>query len=268
MGKKGLRQSIRKIITQGWLRDSEEKNLPLTGHLEELRYRLIVVFVTIGGCFAALYPFSESLLTILIAPMQGAQLHMLSPTEAFIVHLKVTIFAAILVSLPMTFYEAWAFVAPGLYAREKKYVVPFVISATIFFGIGGYFAYKVMLPFGLEFLLGYGGTMIIPIISAANYVAFITRMILAFGAIFELPLIVIFLSKLGLVTPATLKAYRKYAIIGAFVVGAILTPPDAFSQILMAGPLIILYEMSIWICHFLTKRSIELTNDTTQETNN
>ncbi|GAK55366.1 twin arginine-targeting protein translocase TatC [Candidatus Vecturithrix granuli] len=268
MGKKGVMRSIRESITQGWLRDSEEKNLPLTGHLEELRYRFIVVFVTIGGCFAALYPFSESLLTILIAPMQGVQLHMLAPAEAFIVHLKLSIFAAIVISIPMTFYQAWAFVAPGLYAREKKYVIPFVISATIFFGLGGYFAYKVMLPFGLKFLLGYGGAMIIPIISAANYVTFITRMILAFGAIFELPIIIVFLTKLGMVTPATLKVYRKYAIVGAFVVGAILTPPDVFSQILMAGPLIILYEMSIWVCHFLTKQNMEQTNDTTEETDN
>lgn len=259
---------MREIITHGWLQDGEEKNLPLTGHLEELRYRIIVVFVTIGGCFAALYPFSESLLVILRHPIQGTQLHMLAPTEAFIVHLKLSIFAAIVVSLPMTLYQVWAFVAPGLYVHEKKYVIPFVVSATLFFGIGGYFAYKVMLPFGLEFLIGYGGAMIIPLISASNYVTFVTRMILAFGAIFELPIIVVFLTKLGIVTPAALKAYRKYAIVGAFVVGAILTPPDVFSQALMAGPLIILYEMSIWICQFLTKRNIGSTNDTPEEHNN
>lgn len=261
MSKKSVFHQIRKLLTQEWFHDLEEKNLPLTGHLEELRYRIIIVFVTIGACFAALYPFAEQLLIIVSTPMKDMQLHMLAPAEAFIVYLKLSIFAAIVVSMPMTFYQSWAFIAPGLYAREKKYVFPFVIFATLFFAIGGYFSYKIILPFGLTFLIGYGGALIVPVISVSNYVTFVTRVILAFGVIFELPLIVVFLTKLGLVTPDVMKSFRKYAIIAAFVLGAILTPPDVFTQILMAGPLIILYELSIWICYFLIKYQAK-THDT------
>lgn len=262
MGKKSVLHQIRDKISQEWFQELDDKNLPLTGHLEELRYRIIVVFVTIGGCFAALYPFAEQLLVILSTPIQDIQLHMLAPAEAFVVYLKLSIFAAIVVSIPMTFYQAWAFVAPGLYAQEKKYVVPFVVFATLFFAIGGYFSYKVILPFGLKFLIGYGGAMIVPVISVSNYVTFVTRVILAFGVIFELPLIVVFLTKMGLITHEMMKAYRKYAIIAAFVLGAVLTPPDVFTQMLMAGPLIILYEMSTWICYFLIQYRKKHEHDT------
>ena len=230
--------------------------MPLTGHLEELRYRLIVVFVTISACFIALYPLAENLLIMLKAPM-SEQLYMLAPTEAFIVHLKLALFGALVVSLPMTLYQGWAFVAPGLYAKEKKYVLPFVVLGTLFFAIGGYFSYKIILPFGLSFLLGYSKELIQPVISVANYVTFVTRMILVFGAIFELPLIVLFLTKLGLITPTLMRRYRKYAIIGAFILGAILTPPDVFTQAMLAGPLIVLYEVSIWVSVFFYKAPAE-----------
>lgn len=231
--------------------------MPLTGHLEELRYRLIVTFVTIGCCFIALYPISKNLLVILSVPMEE-KLHMLAPTEAFIVFLKLSLFGAIVVSLPMTLYQGWAFVAPGLYANEKKYVLPFITLGTLFFGSGGLFSYKIILPFGLKFLLGYGGNLITPVISVSNYVSFVTRLILVFGTIFELPLIVVFLAKLGIVTPALMRKYRKYAIVSAFVLGAILTPPDVFTQALLAGPLIILYEVSIWVSVLFQKKPSEI----------
>ncbi len=245
-----------------WNQHTDEKNLSFTEHLEELRYRFIVVLVTIGCCFIALYPLSENLLVLIRAPMEE-QLYMLSPTEAFIVYLKLAIFAAIVISVPMILYQAWAFVAPGLYTNEKKYALPFVLAATIFFLLGGLFAYKVILPFGLTFLLGFGGEIVKPVISVANYVSFVTRMILVFGVVFELPVIVTFLSKMGVVTPDLMKQYRKYAIVGAFILGAILTPPDVFTQALMAGPLIILYELSIWICVFFSKQQAEDEEETT-----
>ncbi len=251
---KNIFQQAREFLGQEWHQKAEEKNLPFTEHLEELRYHIIVIFVTIGCCFIALYPLSDRLLLILREPMQE-QLYMLAPTEAFIVHLKLAIFGAIVVSIPMILYQGWAFVAPGLYANEKKYAIPFVVLATISFGIGGYFAYKLILPFGLNFLLGYGGTIIQPVISVANYVSFVTKMILVFGTVFELPLIAAFLAKLGVLTPAIMKKYRKYAIVGAFILGAILTPPDVFTQAMMAGPLIVLYEISTWICAIFSKRT-------------
>jgi sec-independent protein translocase protein TatC len=245
---------IRKFLAQQSYLEVDDQNLPLTAHLEELRYRLIVTAVTLGACFIALYPLSGQLLIILSVPMRE-QLYMLAPTEAFLIHLKLAFFGAIVVSLPMTLFQGWAFVAPGLYANEKKYALPFVILGTIFFGIGGLFSYKLILPFGLSFLLGYSGSLIQPVISVANYVTFVTRMILVFGAIFELPLIVLFLTKVGVINPPMMRKYRKYAIISAFGIGAILTPPDVFTQTMLAGPLIVLYEISTWVSVFVWKKA-------------
>ena len=242
--------------TWKWTRENDEKNLSLTGHLEELRYRIVVVLITVSACFLALYPLSKNLLLLIRAPMEE-QLYMLAPTEAFVVYLKLAIFGAIIISVPMILYQLWAFVAPGLYDNEKKYTLPFVLVATLFFMIGGLFSYKIILPFGLSFLLGFGGELVKPIISVSNYISFVTKMILVFGAIFELPVVVVFLTKMGVVTPALMRKYRKYAIVSAFVLGAILTPPDIFTQALMAGPLIILYEISIWACVILTRKSSE-----------
>jgi sec-independent protein translocase protein TatC len=253
---KNIFQKIRESVAQKRDQEDDQKNMPFTKHLEELRYHLIVVFVTIGCCFIALYPLSKNLLIIFSAPIKE-KLYMLAPTEAFIVLLKLSLFGAIVVSLPMTLYQLWAFIAPGLYAHEKKYVLPFVFLGTIFFGIGGFFSYKIILPFGLKFLLGFGGGLVQPVISVANYITFVTRMILVFGAVFELPLIVLFLTKLGMVTPALMRKYRKYAIVGAFTLGAILTPPDVFTQAMMAGPLIILYEISIWVSVLIWKKPVD-----------
>ena len=237
-----------------WSEHSEEKPLSLTEHLEELRHRLIIALGAVGGCFVLLYPFSESLLKLLHVPIENEQLYMLSPAEAFVVHLKLTVFAAIVVAVPALLYQLWAFVAPGLYGHEKRYALPFVAVASVFFLLGSLFAYGVMLPFGLKFLLGYGGTLIQPMISVSNYVTFVTTMMLVFGAVFELPVILVFLAKMGIVTPAMLRGFRKYAIVGAFIIGAILTPPDVVSQVMLAGPLLVLYELSIWACAVFVKR--------------
>ncbi len=239
-----------------WSDTTEEKQLSLVGHLEELRYRLLVSLITVGVCFAALYPFSETLLTLVHVPIQNEQLYMLSPAEAFVVHLKLAIFGAIVVSVPMLLYQLWAFVAPGLYANEKQYALPFVLVATGFFMLGGLFAYFVMLPVALKFLIGFGGSLIQPMISVTNYVSFVTTMMLVFGAVFELPVILVFLAKMGVVTPAYLRAFRKYAIVGAFIIGAVLTPPDVVSQVMLAGPLLVLYELSIWACELFAKPKV------------
>ena len=205
---KNIFQTIRKWVAQQWYLDTDEKNMSFLDHLEELRSRLFVILATMGCCFLALYPFAERFLVILRTPMQE-QLYMFTPTEAFVVYLKFSLFGAIVVSLPMTLYQLWAFIAPGLYVHEKRYAVPFVLLGMLFFGIGGVFAYTVMLPIGLKFLLGYGGQLIQPIISVTNYITFVTTMILVFGAVFELPLIIVFLTRLGMVTPALLRKNTK-----------------------------------------------------------
>ena len=236
-----------------WSDTSEEKHLSLTGHLEELRYRLLLAIITVAVCFAALYPFSETLLMLAHLPIQDEQLYMLSPAEAFVVHLKLAIFGAIVLAVPMLLYQLWAFVAPGLYPNEKQYALPFVLIATGFFMLGGLFAFFVMLPFALKFLIGFGGSLIQPMISVTNYVSFVTMTMLVFGVVFELPVILVFLAKMGIVTPAHLHSFRRYAIVGAFIIGAILTPPDVVSQVMLAGPLLVLYEVSIWACELFAK---------------
>lgn len=245
--------NIRKFLAQQTFVDAADQDLPLTAHLEELRYRLVVTAITLGACFLALYPLSDQLLILLSEPMRE-QLYMLAPTEAFLVHLKLAFFGAIVISLPMTLFQGWAFVAPGLYAHEKKYALPFVMLGTLFFCLGGLFSYKLILPFGLSFLLGYSRNLIQPVISVANYVTFVTRMILVFGAVFELPLIALFLTKIGVINPPMMRKYRKYAIVGSFVLGAVLTPPDVFTQTMLAGPLIILYEISTWVSVVVWKK--------------
>ena len=253
---KAIFRKISTFVTQSWDTDPNEQKMSFFDHLEELRYRLIVILATFLACFLAIYPFAESLFIILRKPI-AEQLYMLSPAEAFVVYLKIAMFGGLIVSLPMTLYQLWAFVAPGLYRHEKRYGVAFIALGMLFFSIGGGFAYAVVLPFGLKFLLGYGGDLIKPIISVSNYITFATTTISMFGVVFELPLLAVFLARMGIITPALLKAQRRMAILGAFVVGAIFSPPDAFSQILLAVPLVILYEISIWACVVFGKKAAE-----------
>lgn len=234
------------------LYEQNEKKMPFTGHLAELRTRLIWIFTSLGVGFAMVYPLSERLLIFLQKPL-GEKLIMISPTESFMVYLKLSFFGALILSIPMVLYQLWAFIAPGLYPSEKRYALPFVIFTTLCFALGAIFAYLLVLPIGLKFLLKFGGDLITPMISVANYVSFVGIMLLAFGFVFEFPIVIVFLTKLGLITPAFLRKNRKYALLGLFVIAAILTPPDVFSQILMAGPLWLLYEISILISTFFER---------------
>jgi len=228
----------------------DEKRMPFTGHLAELRTRLLWICLSLGICFALVYPNSERLLILLQRPL-GQKLIMISPTESFMVYLKLSFFGALILSMPIVLYQLWAFIAPGLYPGEKRYARPFIILTTLCFGLGALFAYTLALPIGLKFLLKFGGDLITPMISVANYVSFVGMMLLAFGLIFEFPVLVVLLAKLGLITSSFLKKNRKYAILGIFVVAAVLTPPDVFSQLLMAGPLWLLYEISVLIVTFI-----------------
>jgi len=152
---------------------------------------------------------------------------------------------ALLMAAPVIFYEIWAFVSPGLLQKEKKYTIPFVLFASLFFTLGLIFCYYVILPFGLKFLLTYKTTGITPKLSISQYLSFYTRMMLVFGIVFELPVATIFLTKIGVIRPAFLTRNRKYAVLVIFLISAILTPPDVVTQILMAIPLLLLYEISI-----------------------
>jgi len=164
---------------------------------------------------------------------------------AFFVALKVSIFAAIMLALPVILWQLWLFIAPGLYENEKKLVLPFVFGGTIMFAIGVLFAYYIVTPFGFQFLITFGSFLYTPLINIEDYVGFFTKILLGFGVAFELPVVASFLGIIGLVTDRTLIGFFKFAIIIIFVLAALLTPPDVLTQLLMAAPLILLYGASI-----------------------
>jgi sec-independent protein translocase protein TatC len=241
--------------------DSSGTEMPFTAHLGELRGRLIRILIAVAAGFVICYAFAERLLHFLWRPM-GRELVFIAPTEAFFAHLKVAFLAGLVLAWPYICYQVWSFIAPGLYQRERRYTWPFVVGATFMFLLGGAFVYTLILPYGLAFLLGYGGAFLLPMISVGAYVSFALRLFLAFGGMFELPLVVVLLSKLGLVTPQMLSKNRKYVIVVSFLVAAILTPPDVFTQVLMAVPLLVLFEISILLARLTSpKRSAEVEDD-------
>jgi len=202
--------------------------------------------VGIGLGFAISYGFSQQLLLLLQRPMP-TRLVFIAPTEAFFVNLKVAFYAGLFLSVPLLLFQVWKFVAPGLYEHERRYSFPFLIISTILFLLGAIFAYVVILPIALHFLISQGGELWKPNITLSNYLSFCMRLILAAGLVFEFPVLMYFLAKVGVVTPEFLVKNRKYAVLVAFVIAAILTPPDVFSQVMLAVPLCLLFEVSIFV---------------------
>ena len=232
--------------------DPDTEKMPFTSHLEELRTRLIRIFTAVAVSFVGCYFFKERLFGILTLPLKdilpdkGSMIFTSLP-EAFFTYLKVSFFAAIFVSSPYILYQVWKFISPGLYEKEKRYMIPFVIFSTAFFVGGAIFAYFVVFPFGFRFFLAFGTEFIRPMLSLREFLSFSMKVLLAFGIVFELPIFMFFLAKIGLVDSRKLVKNRKYAILLAFVGAAILTPPDVVTQVLMAIPIVILFEISVWI---------------------
>ena len=227
-----------------------EDQIPFTAHLEELRKRLIVCFVAVGVGFVAAYGFKEKLFQILTRPLISVMntqdnLIFTGLPEAFFTYLKVAFLAGLMLAAPVIIYQFWMFVAPGLYDKEKRHLIPIVFLSSVFFLGGALFGYFIVFPFGFKFFLGFATDTIRPLPSMKEYLAFSAKLLLAFGLVFELPLVITFLAKLGIVSVDFLKKNRKYALLLFFVFAAILTPPDVVTQIMMALPLMILYEISI-----------------------
>ncbi|MBI4823192.1 MAG: twin-arginine translocase subunit TatC [Nitrospirae bacterium] len=251
------------------------EKMSFTGHLTELRKRLIVSIAALIVGFSVSFNFSEDIFRFLMIPMEkdvlfkfsypfvsfadrsGAPIRLvfLAPAEAFWMHLKISLTTGIFLSAPVILYQVWRFISPGLFLKEKKYAVPFMLSATVLFLLGGIFCFFIVLPFALKFLLTYKTSDFLPMISIGNYIDFCLKFILAFGIVFELPVVIVFLTRMGIVSPQTLAKNRKYAVLIAFVLAAILTPtPDAFNQTLMAVPIIFLYEGGILVSRLLPRR--------------
>ncbi len=226
----------------------EDKRMSFFEHLSELRRCLIEALLGIGVIFSICFYFSEEILNLLQGLLNNKNITFifLTPAEALWTHLKISLFTAIILALPLILYELWKFVSPGLYEEEKKYALPFILMGIISFFSGVIFSYKIVLVYALNFLLTYKTKGLVPMISIGAYFDFVFKFLLAFGIIFELPLIIILLTRLGILTPEFLSKNRKYAILINFIIAAILTPtPDVFNQTLMAGPLILLYELGI-----------------------
>lgn len=222
----------------------KNEKLPLTSHLEELRRRLIVVFIAVGVGFIGCYPFSGKILQLL-QRLVTTKLVFITPVEAFFTNLKLALFGSVVLISPLILFQVWRFVSPGLTNKEKSYAGYFWGLGIFLFLSGGGFAYLVVLPLGLRFLLASASASLLPMLSVGSYVSFCLWFIVLFGLLFELPLVTILLVRLGWINLDQLAKNRKYAIITIFIVAAMFTPPDVFTQLLLAVPLILLYEISL-----------------------
>ncbi|MCK4975113.1 MAG: twin-arginine translocase subunit TatC, partial [Sulfurimonas sp.] len=230
-------------------------------HLVELRKRLAISVGSLVVMFFVMFYFHEPILEWMVEPLNTALIEvgkksvhaadgMVTTSQvggAFFVALKVSFFAAIVGALPIILAQLWMFIAPALYTNEKKMIIPFIFGGTTMFALGVLFAYYIVTPFGFDFLITFGSFKFTPLINIEDYVGFFTKIMFGFGIAFELPIFAYFLALLGMIDDRMMRDFFKYAVIIIFVVAALLTPPDVLTQMLMAGPLIILYGFSILI---------------------
>jgi len=244
-------------------------------HLEELRSRLFKALIAFSVGAGVAWYFRETVLIWLTTPFVNAwtqaisnqrpALHFPAPAALFISYLRLSLISGFVFALPVIFYQLWAFVAPGLYARERKFAIPFVVSSTLLFVGGGYFGWKFAFPVAFKYLLDFSGSLqtgdisiaIEPTVMIGDYIDFIARMLLAFGAVFELPVLVFFLSVAGLIDHTHLIKFARYFVVLSFFIAAIITPPDIMSQFLLAIPLCLLYVLSIGIAWLMRKKPSE-----------
>lgn len=244
--------------------DEELTRMSLLEHLDELRKRLVRAIVAFLVFFLAGWGFHERIAAFLLEPLghlppeiwpEGEKLVFLGPTDAFVFYLKVSALAGIFAASPWIMYQVWGFVAPGLYRREKRMVVPFIFFGSLLFTAGGAFAYYVAFPFAVEFLIGFGGVQFNPQITVERYLSFLMTVILGLGLMFELPTVIFLLSRMGVVTPRFLMRHFRYAVVLIFVVAAVITPtPDVFNLLVFALPTIVLYLIGVAVAAIFGKR--------------
>jgi sec-independent protein translocase protein TatC len=236
----------------GATEELENKKLTIIEHLEELRTRLIIAVLALLVATTLSFVFTGKLLEILLIPSGGIKPVFLKPTEMFITYFKVALIGGVALSMPVIVYQVIQFIVPGLKANEKRYMFFVVPGATFLFLLGITFGYLVLLPFALKYLLTFGGDIASAFISIGEYVSFVVTLLLWMGVAFELPMIIVFLAKLGVVSQKQLRGYWKYALVGAFVIAAIITPtPDPFNQSLVAVPLYLLYEVGVLVARWV-----------------
>lgn len=242
--------------------DLDGSEQPFVTHLVELRNRLIRAVIAVAVCFGvlAVYPSPGGLYDLLAAPLvaslpQGATLIATNVISPFMVPIKITLMAAFLLALPVVLYQVWAFVAPGLYLHEKKLVLPLVVSSTLLFFCGVAFCYFFVFQQVFAFIQSFAPKTITAAPDIEAYLSFVLNMFIAFGAAFEVPVVVVVLARLGVVSIEKLKAFRGYFVVLAFIVAAIITPPDVVSQLALAIPMCLLYEVGIWAARIFIRHT-------------
>jgi sec-independent protein translocase protein TatC len=226
-------------------------------HLIELRMRLMRSIIAVVIVVVVLFPFAKDIYALLAQPLlrvlpAGSTMIATDVTGTFLVPLKVTLMTAFLIALPFVLWQAWAFVAPGLYQHEKRLVVPVLVSSCLFFALGMSFAYFFVFPVAFGFFAGYTPAGVQMMTDIDKYLSFVMTMFIAFGLTFETPVVVVVLVRMRVVSLEKLKSVRPYVIVGAFVIGAIFTPPDVISQCLLAVPLWLLYELGLQLARFVS----------------
>lgn len=227
-------------------------------HLIEMRDRLLRAVLGVVIIFVCLFPWAQDLYALLAKPLlaalpKGGQMIATEVTTPFFVPMKVTLMAAFLLALPWVFYQAWAFIAPGLYQHEKRIGVPLIVSSVVLFLSGMAFAYFLVFPIVFGFIVGVAPAGVAVMTDIGKYLDFVMTLFIAFGVTFEVPIAVVLLVKMGMVSVAKLREIRPYVIVGAFVVGAVFTPPDVISQFMLATPLWLLYEIGILVAAMITR---------------
>lgn len=238
-----------------------DEQMPLTSHLEELRRKLIIAGISWLVAFLACYAYAERLFDLIAQPVrqalpEGTSLVFITATEPFFTYLKIAALAGLLLAMPVIFWQIWSFIAPALYKNEKRYVIPFVVASSLCFATGAFFGFSFVFPMAFKVLIefGTGSGELNAMLSMGSYLSLSSKLLLAFGLVFELPVVIFFLARLGLVDHVMLARNRKFALLAAFLTGAMLTPPDVFSQTALAVPFIILYEVGIIVARLFGKR--------------
>ncbi len=243
------------------IRDLDETQAPLLDHLIELRARLLRAFLALAIAFAVCFYFAQDILAFLVQPLKAAGQSKLIYTKLygqFFVELKVALFAAFFVAFPVIANQLWAFVAPGLYLKEKRAFLPFLVATPVLFVAGGALAYYVVMPTAFHWFLGFqgtpGGVTIEALPNSEDYLSLVMQFILAFGLSFLLPVLLLLLNRAGIVSRAQLAGARRYAIVAVFIVAAVATPPDVVSQLMLAIPLLLLFESALAIMWFTERK--------------
>jgi sec-independent protein translocase protein TatC len=233
-----------------------DNEMPFEEHLEELRRRLFRCLISVFLGTILCYVFINRIVEVLRRPLGDYKLVILAPNEAFMAYLKLSLYCGIIVAVPVIFYQMWRFVSIALFPKEKRIVLTYLPLSLLLFFIGASFAYFFALPIGLKFLLTFPSpeAHIEPMLSLSKYIGFVGMFLLGFGAVFQLPLIVLILANVGIVSPRWLAKKRRHVILAIFIIAAIVTPPDVVTQCLMAIPLVILYEISIWLARIFVRR--------------